>query len=135
MDTHDFSAGTVQRKGNIIIIRFIKDTEVTAADMREIRAIREDLFGDNNYASLIDLRYKNLSFTKEAKEHVTENETIRKFRIAEVLLVKSFIEKLGVHSYVKIFRSKDLVTVMTKEDNAIHWLNTQFDKHNNHTTQ
>ncbi|MFT4600441.1 MAG: hypothetical protein ACI857_000615 [Arenicella sp.] len=124
---HKFSAGTIERDGNILIIRYVKEAPVTLSDMKEITKIREQIFGNSNYASLIDLRGK-VEITKDAKEYVTKHPAIVKLRVAEVLLVNSFAEKLSIHTYVRFFRFKDNVTVMTEEDNAMHWLNSEFDK-------
>ena len=128
MEPHSFSAGTVQRIGNVLKIVYNKDSHITLEDMKEVTSIREMIFGNEQYVSLIDIREDNIHMTLEAKKYVTENKTIKKLRVAEVLLVKSFSQKLFVHSYVTIFRSKDKVTVMTDEDNAIHWLKRQFEK-------
>lgn len=128
MDVHEFSAGTVERRGNVMIIRYKKDDVITLEDQKEITKIRKQIFGDNQYVTLIDMREDKIDFTKEAKAYVTENKNIRRLRIAEVLLVKSFIQKMGIHSYIKIFRSKDNITVMTDEENALHWLNAQYEK-------
>lgn len=129
MEIHEFSAGTVERRGNVMIIRYKKDDMITLEDQKEITKIRKQLFGDNPYATLIDLREEKVNLTQEAKKYVTDNKHIRRLRIAEVLLVKSFVQKMGIHSYIKIFRSKDNITVMTNEDNAIHWLSAQYEKH------
>ena len=129
MEEHQFSAGTVQRIGNVLKITYTKQSEITLEDMKEVTKIRERLFGKEQYCSLIDLRQDNLKITNEAKKYITQNKIIKQLRLAEVLLVNSFIEKMGVHAYVKIFRSGDNITVMTEEENAIHWLNTQYEKH------
>ncbi|OIQ37091.1 MAG: hypothetical protein BM555_01485 [Crocinitomix sp. MedPE-SWsnd] len=125
---HKFSAGTVERISNVLKITYDKSSPVTLADMKEITTIREQLFGNSNYASLIDLRGE-VNLTKEARDYATNHSVIKKLRVAEVLLVNNFAEKLGVHTYVKFFRFKDNVTVMTDEDNALHWLGREFDKH------
>ena len=128
MKSRTFSAGTVEKKGNVLKITYQKDSEITVDDMKEITAFREDVFGDNHYTSLIDLREEKLKFHDDAMKYVTHDKKIKELRVAEVLLVKNFAHKMGVHLYVKVFRSKDNITVMTDEENAIHWLNRQFDK-------
>jgi hypothetical protein len=129
MEEHQFSAGTVQRIGNVLKITYTKQEVITLDDMKEVTKIREQIFGKEQYCSLIDLRADNLSLSSEAKKYVTQNKTIRQLRLAEVLLVNNFIEKMGVHAYVRIFRSGDNITVMTEEENALHWLNTQYERH------
>ncbi|MEX1000728.1 MAG: hypothetical protein WDZ35_01290 [Crocinitomicaceae bacterium] len=131
MIAHSFSAGTVQRLGIILKIKYKKDTEVTLSDMKEVTKIRKKLFGEESYCSLIDLSQDNLTMSSEARKYVTDSPIIRKLRIAEVLLVKNFAQKIGVHTYVRISRWKDNITVMTvkDEENAIHWLERQYRKH------
>ena len=125
MESHKFSAGTVSRVGNVMKIVYDKDSEVTLDDMKEITAIRENLFGEENYCSLIDLRKEFLSLSPEAKKFAAENPNVLKFRVAEVLLVKNFAQKLGVQTYVKLFR-KDPVRVFSDEAKAMKWLETEF---------
>lgn len=129
MEIHNFSAGQVLRIGNVMKIVYSKDSIITAEDMMEITPIRQMLFDDDKYCSLIDLTQDYLSLSSEAKKYVSENKTIKERRIAEVLLVKNFAQKLGVHAYVKIFRSNDNITVMTNEDSALHWLERQHSKY------
>ncbi|MBD3638119.1 MAG: hypothetical protein HUJ25_12275 [Crocinitomicaceae bacterium] len=129
MEMHTFSAGTVERIGNVMKIVYKKDSEITLSDMKEITVIREQLFGNEKYVTLIDLTDDNIDMSDEAKRYVTNNKKIKELRIAEVLLVKNFAHRLGVHTYVKIFRFNDKVTVMTKEENALHWLNNQYKKY------
>lgn len=124
-----FSAGTIERTGPIMIIRYIKDTPVSLDDMNEITAIRKSLFGEEKYCTLIDLRQDFLTISPEAKKFATENKNIKRLRIAEVLMVKNFGQKLGVHTYIKLFRSKDLVNVMTEETKAVEWLLEQHAAH------
>ncbi len=121
-----FSAGTVERIGSVMKVTYLKDKTVNVDDMKELTALREQLFGEEKYCTLIDLTKDFLSLSPEAKEYAAKNETILRLRIAEVLLVKNFGQKLGVHTYVKIFRSKDNVRVMTNELEAITWLNEQY---------
>lgn len=122
-----FSAGTVEKIGCVMKVTYLKDATVTVEDMIEITAIREKLFGENKYCTLIDLSKDYLSLTPEAKQYAAENPVIRKLRIAEVLMVKNFAQKLGVFTYVKIFRSNDNIKVMTDQAEAIEWLNQQYD--------
>lgn len=122
-----FSAGIVKRIGPVMKVTYLKDQTVTLDDMIEITAIREKLFGENKYCTLIDLTKDYLSLTPEAKQYAAENPTIKKLRIAEVLMVKNFAQKLGVFTYVKIFRSNDNVKVLTDEKEAIQWLNQQYE--------
>ncbi len=121
-----FSAGTVERIGSVMKVTYLKDTTVNVDDMKEITLVREKLFGEEKYCTLIDLTKDFLSLSPEAKEYAANNETIKRLRIAEVLLVKNFAQKLGVHTYVKIFRSNDNVKVMVNELDAITWLNEQY---------
>jgi cytochrome b subunit of formate dehydrogenase len=121
-----FSAGTVERIGSVMKVTYLKDKTVNVDDMKELTALREQLFGEEKYCTLIDLTKDLLSLSPEAKEYAAKNETIRRLRIAEVLLVKNFAQKLGVHTYVKIFRSNDNVKVMVNEMDAITWLNEQY---------
>ncbi len=122
-----FSAGTVEKIGPVMKVTYLKDQTVTLDDMIEITAIREKLFGENKYCTLIDLSKDYLSLTPEAKQYAAENPTIKNLRIAEVLMVKNFAQKLGVFTYVKIFRSNDNVKVLTDEKEAIQWLNQQYE--------
>ena len=130
-ETHLFDGGEVQKIGNVLKIRYQKDTPVTVEDMKAITEIRKKLFGDNPYCSLIDLSDDDLMVTKEAQKYVSDTPFIKKLRIAEVLLVKNFTQKIGVHTYVRITRWKDNITVMTlkDEDNAIDWLERQYKKY------
>lgn len=128
MEPETFSAGTVQKIGNVLKIQYKKDTEITVDDMKEITSYREEVFGDTNYTSLVDLRDDNLKFCDDAMKYVTNNKKIKELRVAEVLLVKNFAHRMGVHLYVKVFRYKDNIAVMTNEDNALNWLNRQYDK-------
>lgn len=129
MQIEKFSAGTVERIGPVMKITYLKDTEVSLDDMKEITSIREKLFGENRYCTLIDLTKDYLSLSPESKKYAAENETIKRLRIAEVLLVKNFGQKLGVFTYVKLFRSNDNVKVMTNEKEALEWLYQQFDNY------
>ena len=128
MEPREFSAGTLQKIGNVLKITYQKEGEITLDNMKEITAFREEVFGDNKYTSLVDLREEKLKFHDDAMKYVTNNKKIKELRVAEVLLVKNFAQKMGVHLYVKVFRSKDNITVMTNEENALHWLNRQFEK-------
>ncbi|UKN00414.1 hypothetical protein K6119_11785 [Paracrocinitomix mangrovi] len=127
-ETQTFSAGTVERIGNILKITYTKKEVISIGDQKEITGIREKLFGKEKYVCLVDMRAENLQFTDEARKYVTYNKTIKKLRIAEVLLVNNFAEELLIHSYVRFARSEDKVTVMSNEEDAIFWLNTQYDK-------
>ena len=129
--SHTFQGGEVQKIGNVLKIRYQKDTPVTLEDMKEVTEIRKNLFGDNPYCSLIDLSDDNLTVTKEAQKYVSDTDFIKRLRVAEVLLVKNFAQKVGVHTYVRITRWKDNITVMTlkDEDNAIDWLERQYKKY------
>ena len=129
MNAHKFPAGTVEKKGAVLKITIQKDEVITVDDMKAITKIRQELFGNKNYVALIDMRDEDIDMTDEAVKYVTSADVIQSLRIAEVLLVKSFTQKIEVHSYVKIMRSDDNITVMTDEENAIHWLNRQYDKH------
>lgn len=124
-----FSAGEVQKLDDILYIRYSKDSEITEADMMEITKLRRKLFGANKYVSLIDLREDNLVLTPAAKKYVSENAEIKSLRIAEVLLVKNFAQKIGVSIYARLFRSKDLISVMTEESKAKEWLKAKFNLH------
>lgn len=125
MEIHTISAGQVQRVGNVLKIVYSKETIITVEDMMEITPIRQKLFADDKYCTLVDLTQDFLSLSSEAKKYVSENKTIKERRIAEVLLVKNFAQKLGVGAYVKMFRSNDTIAVMTNEENAIQWLEGQ----------
>lgn len=129
MQIEKFSAGTVERIGPVMKVNYLKDTEVSQDDMKEITSIREKLFGENQYCTLIDLTKDYLSLSPEAKKYAAENETIKRLRIAEVLMVKNFGQKLGVFTYVKLFRSNDNVKVMTNEQEALLWLNEQHQEY------
>lgn len=124
-----FSAGTIERVGPVMIIRYSKETPVSLDDMKEITAIRESLFGEEKYCTLIDLRQDFLTMSPEAKKFAAEDKNVKRLRIAEVLMVKNFGQKLGVHTYIKLFRSKDLVKVMTEEPKAMEWLHEQYTAH------
>lgn len=132
MQIHKFSAGSVEKIGNILKIVYTKDDNITLSDMQEITAIREELFGENKYCSLIDLTKDLLSLTPQAKEFVSTHPNIKRLRVAEVLLVKNIAQKLGVQTYVNLFRSKDRVKVMTNEKEAKQWLEKEFQKFQNH---
>jgi hypothetical protein len=106
VQTNTFTAGSVERLGNIMKVVYSKDSIITIEDMLEITEIRERLFGDNMYCTLIDLTKDYLSLSPEAKKYAAENPTIRRLRIAEVLMVKNFAQKLGVHTYIKLFVQK-----------------------------
>ena len=129
MQIHTFSAGTVERKGNILKIVYSKEESITLQDMQEITAIRKELFGENKYCSLIDLTKDLLVLTPEAKKFASTNPNIKQLRIAEVLLVKNFAQKLGVQTYVKLFRSKDRIKVMTEEEHAANWLEKEYKRY------
>ena len=132
MKKHKFSAGIVERIGNVMKITYTKtDAPVTVEDQKEITQIRKKLFGEDKYCTLVDISEDKLDLTKEARDYVTDTDFIRRLRIAEVLLVKSFGQKLAVHTYVKISRWKDNITVMTtkEEENALHWLEKQYERH------
>lgn len=124
-----FSAGTVERKDYMLKIIYTSDKTISLKDMQEIKSLREQLFGDEKYCSLIDLTKDLLSLTPEAKQFAAEDHNVKKFRIAEALLVKNFAQKLGVQTYVKLFRSKDRVKVVMNEAEAEQWLNKEYEKY------
>ena len=129
-----FSAGEVERIGNIMKMTYAPDCLVDLNSLKEISEIRAKLFGESKYCTLVDISDSNVEFTKEAKEFVTVNPTIKKLRIAEVILMKEFDQKMDVHDYIRIFRHGDDVAVMTDEANAINWLNRKYKEYQDSLT-
>lgn len=129
MSIHQFSGGTVQQSNDFILrITFDVENDISTQHLKEISSIRESIFGNNHYCSLIDVRKDFMGISTEAKEYVAKNPTINKFRIAEALLVKNLGQKLGVELYIRLFKPKRASKVFLKEEKAKKWLKTEFDK-------
>jgi len=124
----EFSAGTIEKIGHIMKMSYAENARVDLMTLKEISEIRARFFGENNYCTLVDIRNSNVEFTKEAKEFVTLNPIVKKLRVAEVILMETFDQKMEVHDYIRIFRHGDDVAVMTDEENAINWLNRKFNE-------
>lgn len=122
----EFSAGTIEKIGNIMKMTYAEDAQVDLLTLKEISEIRARFFGETNYCTLVDIRNSNVEFTKEAKEFVTVNPIVTNLRVAEVILMETFDQKMEVHDYIRIYRHGDDVAVMTDEENAINWLNRKF---------
>lgn len=129
MSMHQFSGGTIQKSNDFILrITFDVENDISIEHLKEISVIRENIFGNNHYCSLIDLRKDFMGISTEAKEYVAKNPTINKFRIVEAILVKNLGQKLGVDLYIRIFKPNRSTKSFLKEDKAEKWLKTQFDK-------
>ena len=123
MEEHAFSGGIVKKMNDVIMyIRFDKDHEVLVEDVKDITRVRKKLFGSSNYCSLIDVRKDFLSFSDEAKKHVSQNPKINALRISEALLVRNFGQKLGVDIYIRLFKPGSPSRSFVSEEKAINWL-------------
>ncbi len=127
MQEHYFSGGLVQKiDENIMLIRFEKDYEIQIEDVKQITAIRKQLFGDQPYCSLVDVSKDFLSFSKEAKDYVSSNPSINALRVCEALLVRSLGQKIGADLFIRLFRKKVNTKTFTKKESAIEWLQKEF---------
>lgn len=107
-------------------ITFDNERQITIDDMKGITEIRQELFGENQYCTLIDARKDFVSFTPEATTYIANNPTINSLRIAEAVLVKNFGQSLGGQLYVKLFKPKSETKLFYKEDKATEWLEQQY---------
>lgn len=131
MSTHKFSGGVIEIVGDFILrITFDVENDISIEHIKEIKAIREKLLGDNYYCSIIDVRKDFMGISKEAKEYVAKHPSINKFRIAEALLVNNLGQKLGVDLYIRLFKPKRESKVFFKEERAKKWLKVEFEKFN-----
>ena len=131
MSKHQFSGGFIEKASDFILrITFDVEDDITIDHIKEVKAIREGIFGDNYYCSIIDARKDFMGISAEAKEYVANNPTINKFRIAEALLVNNLGQKLGIDLYIRLFKPKRASKVFFKEEKAKKWLKTEFDKFN-----
>lgn len=129
MSIHQFSGGTIQKSKDFILrITFDVEDDISIQHLKEIRSIREGIFGNNYYCSIIDVRKDFMGISKEAKEYVANNPIINKYRIAEALLVKNLGQKLGVELYIRLFKPKRASKVFFKEEKAEKWLKSKFDR-------
>jgi len=104
---------------------------VNIDDMKELTKIRESVYGENPYCSLIDLRKDFSTLDEEAKEYSNSFEKIKKLRIAEALLVKNYGQKLGAAVFTKLFRANHNTRVFTDEEKALEWLNEEYNTYMN----
>ena len=131
MNIHQFSGGTIQKSGDFILrITFDVEDDISIKHLKEIKAIRESIFGDNYYCSIIDVRKDFMRISDEAKEYVAKHPDINKLRIVEALLVKNLGQKLGVDLYIRLFKPKRASKVFLKEEKAKKWLKAEFEKFN-----
>ncbi|MDF1672802.1 MAG: hypothetical protein P1U41_04820 [Vicingaceae bacterium] len=129
MSIHQFSGGTIQKSNDFILrITFDVEDDISIEHLKEIRVIRESIFGDNYYCSLIDVRKDFMGISAEAKKYVAKNPSINKFRIAEALLDKNLGQKLGVDLYIRLFKPKRVSKVFLMEDKANKWLEKEYKK-------
>ena len=129
MRVHQFSGGTVQKSNDFILhITFDVENDISIEHLKEIKAIRESIFGDNYYCSLVDVSKDFMGISSEAKEYVAKHPSINKFRIAEALLVKNLGQKLGVDLYIRIFKPNRASKTFLRKDKAKKWLATEFKK-------
>ena len=131
MNTYLFSGGYIEKSGDFIMrVTFTVENEITIDHLKEIKAIREQLFGDNFYCSIIDVTKDFMLISEEAKEYVTQHPVINKFRVAEAMLVKNLGQKLGVDIYIRLSKPTRITKAFLKEDKAKKWLKEEFDKFN-----
>ena len=131
MNTHQFSGGFIQKSSDFILrITFDVEKDISLNHLKEIKAIRESIFGDNYYCSMIDARKEFMGISLEAKEYIAQHPNINRLRVAEAILVKNKGQKLGVNLYIRIFKPKRASKVFLEEDKAKKWLKTRFEKFN-----
>lgn len=131
MNSHQFSGGVIQKYNDFILrITFDVENDLSVKHIKEVKAFRQSMFGDNYYCTLIDARKELMGISHEAKVHIATNPSINKWRISEAILVNNFGKKLGVELYIRIFKPKSATKVFYKEDEAIKWLKKEFDKFN-----
>ena len=129
MSIYQFSGGTIEKSNDFILrITFNVEDDISIEHLKEIKSIRESIFGDNYYCSLIDVRKDFMGISNEAKKYVAKNPSINKFRIAEALLVKNLGQKLGVDLYIRLFKPNRASKTFLKEEKAKIWLESEFKK-------
>lgn len=126
MESHQFSGGII-KKVDSSIMRIVFTEDITVDLLKEIHVIREELFGEGNYCTLIDATKDFMAVSKEAQEYIAKNAVVNQYRIAEAILVKNFGQKLGVQMYIRIFKPERKTMVFYQEDKAIAWLKEQYD--------
>lgn len=131
MSTYQFSGGVIQKSGDFILrITFDVENDISITHIKEIKAIRESIFADNYYCSIVDVRKDFMGISHEAKEYIAKNPIINKFRIAEAILVKNLGQKLGADLYIRIFKPKASSKTFLNEDKAKKWLESKYKKFN-----
>lgn len=127
MEQFEFSGGVIEKRGDFIMrITFDNKREITKEDMMAITEIRQKIFGDQKYCTLIDARKDFVRFSSESTEYVANNPLINKFRVIEAVLVKNFGQNLGGQLYIKIFKPKSETKLFYKEEKAIEWLTMKY---------
>ena len=131
MSVYPFSGGVIEKSGDFIMrVTFTVENDITIDHLKEIKAIREQLFGNNYYCSIIDVTKDFMGISEEAKEYVTKHPVINKFRVAEAMLVKNLGQKLGVDIYIRLSKPTRVTKAFLKEEKAKKWLKAEFEKFN-----
>ena len=122
-----FSGGVVEKKGDFIMrITFNNERQITKEDIMEITEIRQNIFGENMYCTIVDARKDFVNFSAEATTYIANNPTVNSFRIAEAVIVKNFGQSLGGQLYIKLFKPKSETRLFYNEETAVEWLLEQY---------
>ena len=131
MSTYHFSGGHIEKANEFIMrVTFNVEKDISVEHIKEIKAIREQLFGDNYYCSIIDVTKDFMGISEEAKKYVTQHPEVNRFRVAEAMLVKNLGQKLGVDVYIRLSKPTRVTKAFLKEEKAKKWLKAEFDKFN-----
>jgi hypothetical protein len=129
MADYQFSGGVIQKSNDFILrITFDVEDDISIHHLQEISSIREKIFGNNYYCSIIDVRKDFMGISHEAKEYVAKHPNINQYRVAEAMIVKNLGQKLGVSLYIRIFKPKRATKVFLNETEAVKWLTKEFEE-------
>lgn len=120
---YEFSAGTITRiSEDLILAKYNVDRKLTEQDVIDIRDLRKKLIGETPYFFVLDMTDGIVSFSKEAKKWVAENQQSANVRILDIFIVKSWVMKVEVQLYLKIFKPINTTIVVSSIEKAMEYI-------------
>ncbi len=117
---YEFSAGTLTRiSDDVILAKYTVDRKLTEQDIIDIRDLRKKLIGDTPYFFVLDMTDGIVTFSREAKKWVAENQESANVRILDIFIVRSWVMKVEVQLYLKIFKPINTTIVVSSLDKAM----------------
>lgn len=108
---------------NILFVRVKQEEVLDAAEAKKILEYVEEFMGTIKHYAVLDFG-TNVITSAEARKIHSQSDYLKKFRIANAIVVNSLPHRLIAQSYLKLNKPQVNTRIFTEEDKAVKWLET-----------